>query len=206
MSAVFAYSKSRLAARLVLLAVADHADDDGNNAWPSIPTLARKALVSERQAQRAIRTLQKMGELGVNLFAGPHGANTYTVLLRGDKLSPLGVTNRTVRGDKSGRAIRKNHPRTIQTIIPCSPLFQRGLTRRDVRSIAKQVNLFFTKIIGPDGLRKPPYAGKTYEQLDDLANQYVAEALLIPFTQVKEIRQSWSEINDTATVSTQVTA
>lgn len=65
---------------LVLLAIADFADDDGK-AFPSVTTLARKARLSERQVQRAISALVKAGELTVRKGAGPHGAHVFHVLL-----------------------------------------------------------------------------------------------------------------------------
>lgn len=49
--------------RLVLLAIADSAEHDGSNAWPSVRTIAKKCLLSERTVQRAIRSLVSAGEL-----------------------------------------------------------------------------------------------------------------------------------------------
>lgn len=43
---------------LVLLALADNADDDRRYAWPSVTTLARKTRLSERSVQRALRDLE----------------------------------------------------------------------------------------------------------------------------------------------------
>lgn len=64
MTWVFRYSESTLATRLVALGLADYAHDDGTNAWPSIRTLARKARVSERACQYALRKLeQELGEI-----------------------------------------------------------------------------------------------------------------------------------------------
>ncbi|MBM0234635.1 helix-turn-helix domain-containing protein [Micromonospora sp. STR1_7] len=57
--------------RLVLLAIADFAADDGSNAWPSLGTLARKARLDERTVRRIIRRLQDGGHLLVDVAAGP---------------------------------------------------------------------------------------------------------------------------------------
>lgn len=65
---------------LVLLAIADHAHDDGSGAWPSKRTIARKAKISERQVTRIIQQLEDKGELAVERAAGPYGTNAYTVL------------------------------------------------------------------------------------------------------------------------------
>jgi hypothetical protein len=65
--------------RLVLLAIADNAADDGTNAWPSLHTLARKTLLDVRTVRRVLRRLEAGGHLFVGVAAGPNGANRYTV-------------------------------------------------------------------------------------------------------------------------------
>jgi len=57
------HSEARQSDRLVLLVLADHAKDDGTAAWPSVETIARQARISERQAQRALRSLEGDGEI-----------------------------------------------------------------------------------------------------------------------------------------------
>lgn len=89
--------------KMVLLVIADHADDQGENAWPSIATIARKASLSERQAQRLVKSLTKVGLLAVEEQMGgrrdmrdDRRPNRYTVILDGvTPMSPGGV----VRGD-----------------------------------------------------------------------------------------------------------
>lgn len=65
------HSKAGGSDRLVLLAIADQADDDGLNAWPSYATIAERCLISERTAQRCVQKLEEMGELAVERRAGP---------------------------------------------------------------------------------------------------------------------------------------
>ncbi|WP_322754382.1 helix-turn-helix domain-containing protein [Frankia sp. Cas3] len=67
--------------RLVLLAIADTADDDGGNAWPSVATLARKTRLDARTVQRVIRRLAAGGHLLIETAAGRGGANMYTVVM-----------------------------------------------------------------------------------------------------------------------------
>ncbi len=69
--------------RLVLLAIADTADDDGRNAWPSMSTLARKTRLDIRTVQRVIRRLEGSGQLVVEVAAGRAGTNVYTVVMGG---------------------------------------------------------------------------------------------------------------------------
>ena len=90
--------------KMVLLIIADHADDEGTNSWPSVATIARKASISPRQAQRLIQSLSASGLLSVEEQAGGHREmrddrrpNRYTVKLSG----ATRVTSRKVeRGDK----------------------------------------------------------------------------------------------------------
>lgn len=67
--------------RLVLLAIADCADDTGANAWPSIATLARKTRLDERTVQRVIRRLADAGQLRVEACAGGRGSNRYALVM-----------------------------------------------------------------------------------------------------------------------------
>ncbi len=75
---VFANSKSRLGDRLVLLAIADAADDRFKSSAP-LATISGKAQVHERHARRSLRRLQDMGELEVVEKAGPNGTNVYEI-------------------------------------------------------------------------------------------------------------------------------
>lgn len=80
MTRVWDHSKARNGERLVLLAIADFADDTGR-AFPSISSLKAKSALSERGVQQAIAKLQESGELRVDVAAGPHGVNVYWVVL-----------------------------------------------------------------------------------------------------------------------------
>lgn len=65
---------------LVLLAIADNADDAGANAYPSTDTLARKTRLDTRTVQRVIRRLEEHGHVVVDRGGG-RAANRYSVLL-----------------------------------------------------------------------------------------------------------------------------
>lgn len=60
---VFHESPSTGNDRLVLLSLADEADDDGRNAYPSQDRLALKARIARRTVQRALARLEAGGEL-----------------------------------------------------------------------------------------------------------------------------------------------
>ena len=63
MSWVLESSEAQLGARLVLLAIANHADPDGRNSWCSVRRLSQEARLSERQTRRGLRELEKAGEI-----------------------------------------------------------------------------------------------------------------------------------------------
>lgn len=81
---------------LVMLALADYADDQGCS-YPATATLARKARLSDRQVQRVTKKLEEEGEILVHKNKGRNGSNLYQIvgLSWGDKMS--GVTK--CRGD-----------------------------------------------------------------------------------------------------------
>ncbi|TDQ00633.1 helix-turn-helix protein [Labedaea rhizosphaerae] len=64
---------------LLLLAIADHADDLGGNAWPSIDRLTTRTRVDRRTVQRILRSLERKGLIVIERGRGPGGTNRYTV-------------------------------------------------------------------------------------------------------------------------------
>lgn len=75
MSAIWKSSQATGGELLVLLAIADFADDDGM-AYPSVSTLGKKSRLSARQVQRAIRRLTALGELAIETGKGRMGATS----------------------------------------------------------------------------------------------------------------------------------
>jgi len=63
---------------LVLLALADHANDEGV-CYPSIGRLVKRTRMSERGVQTVISRLCERGFLSIEKNAGPRGTNLYTV-------------------------------------------------------------------------------------------------------------------------------
>lgn len=115
MDRVWSYSQAKGIDRLVLLAIADHASDDGSNAWPSIATLARKTGVSGRTVQRSIQRLVEMGELS---YKSPNGkTHQFRVLIKGvtDSHPRQSVTPDTVPPPTD------SHPRQAVTPDTVSP-------------------------------------------------------------------------------------
>lgn len=72
-------SESRNGARLVMLALADRADDNGCS-WPSIDDLAERTKLTPRAVQKGIATLVEIGELEVENGGGRHRSNRYRII------------------------------------------------------------------------------------------------------------------------------
>ena len=96
MSMVF---KSDLAPtpRLVLLALADHANDEGYSIWPSANSLAKKTGLSERATKRALSQLTQMG------------------LLIDDGYSHHGTRKRRINTDLLEGGVTHSHPSDTQS-------------------------------------------------------------------------------------------
>jgi hypothetical protein len=118
MDAVFKATNLTTSQKMVALALGDHASEDGTEARPGVAGLARKCALSERQVQRLLRELTKMGVIEVQRPATATTPTCYRFILdehgkllnRGDTMSPLvinrgdtsdalGVTSATSRGD-----------------------------------------------------------------------------------------------------------
>lgn len=86
MARVWEQSRHKGSDLLMLLAIADFADDDGY-AYPSVPKLAEKCRMSPRNANLVLSVLRESGELDVRQNEGPKGTNLYRVTLKDS--SPL---------------------------------------------------------------------------------------------------------------------
>lgn len=74
MTAVFKRYPNGGGEMLLALALADHADDSGNNVYPSIKTLAKKTRQSERSVQYQLRRMEEAGWL-ILVNSGNGGRN-----------------------------------------------------------------------------------------------------------------------------------
>jgi hypothetical protein len=110
--------------KLVLLGIANHADRDGGNAWPSLTTLALYVGRGDQTVRRSIRELQKRGLVTVTVQGGSskHGgyrSNLYQVNM--------------------GRAITCDIPEDDRAIthdqVGLSPVIDQGYQGRDRRTI-----------------------------------------------------------------------
>lgn len=79
-STVWKYSKSRMADRLVLLAIAEHANDSGR-CWPSTSRLAEMTGLDIRSIRRSVTRLIALGELEADRRGGKARSSKYRILL-----------------------------------------------------------------------------------------------------------------------------
>lgn len=139
-------------ARLVLLAIADHANDDGD-CYPSMAGIAEKACVTERGARGIVRRLEADGWLSTKVGGGRGGKSQYRVLMgrNTEAHSQNGIpgianseqetrkltTRNPERGDtKPGTSVPPNRHRTIRE--PNTPYTPKG-DDEAVRSILVEV-------------------------------------------------------------------
>lgn len=78
MSKVFDLPDMGPTKRLIMLALADHADDAGR-CYPSIDRLAKRTGLSERAVRTNLRQLEVEGYLATEIGVGPQGCNVYFV-------------------------------------------------------------------------------------------------------------------------------
>lgn len=143
---VWRHSRHKGTSLLILLALADWSDDEGRS-FPSIRTLAGKARISERQAQKQLDHLRQLGELEVHLGMGPVSqggrSNLYRIRLEGypadEGVSPASppvarargvspATRRGVTGDRKGVSPATPNTSDIRQDTPdaCVPAEQAG--------------------------------------------------------------------------------
>lgn len=105
-------SESRNGARLVMLALADRADDDGF-AWPSIEDLCERTRLSPRAVQKALSNLVELGELKVESGGGRRVRNRYTII-------PKPRTSDGVTGEYPcpSDGVTQGKPRTSDGVTP----------------------------------------------------------------------------------------
>lgn len=105
-------SESRNGARLVMLALADRADDKGF-AWPSIDDLCERTKLSPRAVQKALLNLVELGELKVESGGGRRVRNRYTIV-------PKPRTSDGVTGEypSTSDGVTEGKPRTSDGVSP----------------------------------------------------------------------------------------
>lgn len=101
MTLVWEKSQHKGSELLLLLAIADNANDQGL-AYPSLNTLAKKTRLDRRHVKRLVRVVERSGELIVSIGTGPRGCNEYLIVEGGGQLAPRRKSTGGVQVQKGG--------------------------------------------------------------------------------------------------------
>jgi DNA-binding MarR family transcriptional regulator len=88
MTRVWSESQHKGSELLLLLAIADNANDQGI-AYPSVRTLAKKTRLHPHHVKKLLRVLEASGELVTHIGTGPRGCNEYQIKLSTEEGSNL---------------------------------------------------------------------------------------------------------------------
>lgn len=111
MSIVWECSRAKASELLVLLAIADCANDDGTDAYPSLPKLAQKSRMTARGVQYVIERLEALGEIRVRRERGRNHVNHYDVLV--ENLQSLRVSENMQTDAENMNTATGKHERAI---------------------------------------------------------------------------------------------
>lgn len=133
MNYVWEYSETTGADRLMLLALADSCNDDGE--WsPGVTTLAAKCRVSERAAQYTLRRLQEMGEVAVLKQQGfrtkTGNTNKYVMARYRTALTEKrtqSIALRTAEDSAIDKGVKPIAPLEYEGVQPTAPLRRKGV-------------------------------------------------------------------------------
>lgn len=197
-------------AKIVLLAIADNADDFGENSYQSFDTLATKSSIDRRSVMRVIRALVNHGFLEV-AGVSAYGTNNYTVCL--DKLGhppkKRAKTGRPKSGDveslaeksddvvtessdseeKSGDSGAESGDRQSpeSSFIPPSSI--PDTEEEDIQTKAEILKVFYESAVGP-------ITTLIMDKLEKAAKEYPPEWYHPAFERMKEYadHRSWNYV------------
>jgi hypothetical protein len=172
MTHVWETSQHKHSTLLVLLAIADYANDAGQ-AWPSIDSLARKARTSRRQVIDIIKRLEAGGELGVAVGASPFGTNIYTISGGAENANGIFYANR----DAKLHPIR--HEQSSSSQNGAANVLE-GLGAVSGGNGARKPDGSFGAVIHAWESLCGPITTAAAEQLNDLADEAESRRLLLP--------------------------
>ena len=132
MARVWASSQQKGGELLVMLALADFSNDAGES-WPSIPVLAQKARLTDRQVQRVLNTLEELGEIRRNRSNGGRNRRNHYFITVSE--NPDIITGKKLQG-KNNSVIDDT-----KTLTPMSPALNRHRTvnKRDATESDKLI-------------------------------------------------------------------
>lgn len=117
MTAVWERSQHSGSHLLMLLAIADFSDDQGN-AYPAVPTLAEKCRMKQRNAQMILATLKESGELEIRANEGPKGTNLYRIVVGAQGMQGIAPPQKIAPPQILARGDAKACAKGMQGIAP----------------------------------------------------------------------------------------
>ena len=154
---------------LILLAMADFADDHGGNIFPSVATLAAKSRKSERAVQYSLRRLESRGLIVVEAGDKGHRPRKYRIAMPNSGMHDLhpsdspgvqGSTSRGARVDIEGcNQLHPNHQNPSRTRAGAREAKGNGHARPHAER-ARQVRLFHSTGTWFPSWGQPPSDGE----------------------------------------------
>lgn len=121
MSQVWEHSNAEGSELLLLLAIADYANNKGE-AWPSITTLAEKCRLSRRQIIRMQQRLEERGELTIHRRTGFRGTNRYVIVIpTSDTGDTSGTGDADVTSDTGDTSTSDTDVTSLVTLVSPDP-------------------------------------------------------------------------------------
>jgi hypothetical protein len=163
MAKIWEAGPASLGDRFVLLAIADHANDEGQ-AFPGVGSLARKTCMTERGVQKILRRLEADGWLLTDKRQGRYNCNLYTVMTP-NLVHPTGAeTNKKTPNkdaldpERGSLDPERGSPKPSLTII--EPSFRGSELKNQKLFVLRKLNplsfLKFTHFIRERLLEQPP--------------------------------------------------
>lgn len=118
---------------LAMLALADHANDDGY-CWPGMASIAHKVRVKERQCVNVIQTLEASGEVFIDRGVGRRGTSKYLIVL-GLEIAEIAARLITYFDCPKSKAIPTAQA-IYEKVQAVAPLIER---KEKVQSVTKKV-------------------------------------------------------------------
>lgn len=157
--------------KLVLLALADHAHDDGTSAKPGIAHLAWKTDLSERTVQRCLKNLEEAGLITPTAHAeGGRGYVTeYTLLLEGLPPKPIS-TSVDNSGEPTGKGDKLTPIADRERVTPVTERVTNDAEKGDtgdVSGFSRKEVVFTEPRTEPSEPKPKPREGSQAKLLDD---------------------------------------
>ena len=161
---------------LVLLTLADHADDDGENAYPGIARIAHRCRLSERRVQQIIKGLEARGLIMVaTQGGGSYGTrsdrrpNRYSLLMDGVKpTSPRCGNGVKSSADNPTNGVKPTSPDPIVITSPTGTTDTSMISSLSDESSGESLRLgnLLSELMVENGCKRPTVSEKWLRTLD----------------------------------------